>query len=104
MYQTPRYFLQNNKGVVSIFDASNQLIENDFITLPEGCHWTILSAEKINFIWTGPEEDVIFPLCETMEVLYVEEVATIDLIGHHFTEEYEIWFDDVPIEVGSLQK
>ena len=48
---------------------------------------------------TGPEDDIIFPTCEAMEVMYAETTPIIDLIGTNFTEEYEIWFDDVPITV-----
>ena len=56
---------------MSTFDASNQPQENNILSLPEGCHWTILSAEKKNFTWTGNEEDIVFPEFDGLEVIYV---------------------------------
>ena len=43
--------------------------EVDSVSLPDGCFWTILSAAKKNFIWTGDEHGVIFPTCEEILII-----------------------------------
>ena len=64
---TSRYFLENDHGKVAIYEAKME--ELDSVSLPDGCFWTILSAAKKNFIWTGDEHGVIFPTCEEILII-----------------------------------
>jgi len=65
--ETSRYFLENDHGKVAIYEA--KMDDVDSVSLPDGCFWTILSAAKKNFIWTGDEHGVIFPTCEEILII-----------------------------------
>ena len=40
----------------------------------------------------------VFPEFERLEIVHVDDVPCIEIIGDHYTVNYQIWFDDCPVE------